>query len=251
MPAQFVWGKYMNKKDDNQFKSKNLIEAGNNAIKGIIYTTKTQRSVKIQLAIAAIVLIASLFFRLEKWEFLILIFAIVLVIVAEIINTAIETVVDLYIDVYHPKAKIAKDVAAGAVTVAAINSIIVGYFLFVDKFETVGDIVFANLKKSPTHLSFVALALTVIGVIVIKATTNKGTPLQGGMPSGHAAIAFSALTTIWINTSNILIIVCALVIAILVAESRIENKIHSLSEVIFGSFLGTLMTLLMYSLTMI
>lgn len=49
------------------------------------------------------------------------------------VNTAIETVVDLYVDVYHPKAKIAKDVAAGGVVITTINAIIVAYFLFLIK----------------------------------------------------------------------------------------------------------------------
>ena len=53
----------------------------------------------------------------------------------KLINTAIETVVDLYTDLYHPKAKVTKDVAAGAVVLSAINAIIVAYFLFFKDFS--------------------------------------------------------------------------------------------------------------------
>lgn len=70
----------------------------------------------------------KLVFNLNKAEFLIFLFTIILIIFAEMVNTAIETVVDLYVDVYHPKAKIAKDVAAGGVVITAINAIIVAYF---------------------------------------------------------------------------------------------------------------------------
>lgn len=56
-----------------------------------------------------------------------------MVIIAEMINTAIETTVDLYTDKYHPKAKLAKDVGAGAVVISAINALVVAYFLFFDR----------------------------------------------------------------------------------------------------------------------
>ena len=61
------------------------------------------------------------------------------------INTAIETVVDLFVDVYHPKAKIAKDVAAGAVVLAACNALVVGYFIFFNK-ENI-KVVFSGRKE--------------------------------------------------------------------------------------------------------
>lgn len=125
------------KQEKEKLGNRNFLDAWKNAINGIIYATTTQSNVKKQLVIAVVVMVISLFFKLSKAEFLILIFAVVLIIFAEMINTAIETVVDLYIDVYHPKAKIAKDVGAGAVVISAINAVIVGYFLFFDKISDV------------------------------------------------------------------------------------------------------------------
>ena len=58
---------------------------------------------------------------------------IALVIICELFNTAVEGIVDVIVDVYHPKAKIIKDVAAGAVLVSAFVSMLVGYFIFFDK----------------------------------------------------------------------------------------------------------------------
>lgn len=124
-------------KEKEKLGNRNFLDAWKNAINGIIYATTTQSNVKKQLVIAVVVMIISLFFKLSKAEFLILIFAVVLIIFAEMINTAIETVVDLYVDVYHPKAKVAKDVGAGAVVIAAVNAVIVGYFLFFDKISDV------------------------------------------------------------------------------------------------------------------
>lgn len=96
-----------------KIKNDGFIDAWKNAFNGIIYATTTQGNIKKQLIIAVIVVIISLFFNLSRAEFLCFLFTIVLILFAEMVNTAIETVVDLYIDVYHPKAKIAKDVAAG------------------------------------------------------------------------------------------------------------------------------------------
>ena len=114
---------------DERLHNSNFIDACNNAVNGIVYSTSSQTNIRKQLILGAIVLILSLFYDFSTSEFLILTFAIFFVIFAEMINTAIETVVDLYTDVYHPKAKIAKDVAAGAVLFASVNAVIVAYFL--------------------------------------------------------------------------------------------------------------------------
>ena len=127
-------------KNTNKQKTKNdnFIEAWENAFNGIIYAVTTQGNIKKQLLIAVVVMIISLFFNLNTAEFLCLMFTVILILIAEMINTAIETVVDLYTDLYHPKAKIAKDVGAGAVVIAAINALIVAYFLFFDKIADIG-----------------------------------------------------------------------------------------------------------------
>ena len=117
-------------KKDNRLYNKNFIQACNNAVNGIVYCATTQTNIRKQLILGTIVMILSLFYDLTTAEFLCLTFAVFFVIFAEIVNTAIETIVDLLVDVYHPKAKIAKDVGAGAVVLSAVNAIIVAYFLF-------------------------------------------------------------------------------------------------------------------------
>ena len=120
-------------KNEKRLKNRNFIDAWSNAFNGIIYAVTTQSNIKKQLVIAVIVMLVSLLFNLSRAEFLCLMFTVILIIVAEMINTAIETVVDLYIDVYHPKAKIAKDVSAGAVLIAAITAVVVGLIIFLNK----------------------------------------------------------------------------------------------------------------------
>lgn len=251
-------------KDKEKIKNSNFIDACNNAVNGLIYATTTQSNIKKQLVIAVCVLVLSLFYKLETTQFLCLTFAVFLVIFAEMVNTAIETVVDLYTDKYHPKAKIAKDVAAGSVLLMAINSVIVAYFIFL-KDETIGKIsktIFQSMVSSPKHLIFVSIILTVITILVFKAFASKNTTYgkcknktkmltNKFIPSGQTALAFAILTSIWINTQNILIFTLALMLSLMVFENRIESKMHSLAESIFGSFMGILIVLLVYGLTLL
>ena len=111
----------------------------------------------------------SLFYGLDTTQFLCLVFALFFVLFAEMVNTAIETVVDLYVDVYHPKAKIAKDVAAGGVVITTINAIIVAYFLFFEKISDMGIAFIQNVANSPTHLAFATIIITMIVMVRVEA----------------------------------------------------------------------------------
>ena len=239
---------------EKKIKNSSFIDAWKNAINGIIYATTTQANIKKQLVIAVAVVIISLFFNLSKAEFLIFLFTIILIIFAEMVNTAIETVVDLYVDVYHPKAKIAKDVAAGGVVITTINAIIVAYFLFFEKISDMGIAFIQNVANSPTHLAFATIIITMIAILALIAysKTNKHKLFNSNfVPSGHATIAFAANTIIWITTKNAVILILSLVMAILISESRIAAKEHKLSEIIFSACLGTLIVLIIYGTGML
>lgn len=251
-----------NKKNNkNRTSNSNFLDAWKNAINGIIYATTTQRNVKIQLVIAVLVVIISLFFDLSRAEFLCFMFTIILILFAEMCNTAIETVVDLYVDVYHPKAKIAKDVAAGGVVITAINALIVGYFLFFDKISDISINFIRNVVNSPVHLAFTSIVIVVIAIVALiaMARTNKHKLLNHKfVPSGFTALAFAINTIIWVMidsvTNNesirIVILTLSLVLAILVSASRIEAKAHKLSEVIFSACVGIAIILLIYGITL-
>ncbi len=237
-----------NKKDERLGNHRPL-DSWKNAFNGIIYATTTQGNIKKQLLIAVAVVIISLFFNLNRAEFLCFLFTIVLIIFAEMVNTAIETVVDLYVDVYHPKAKIAKDVAAGGVVITTINAIIVAYFLFFDKIADIGLNFIKNVTNTPSHLAFAAIIITAIAILAViaYAKSNKHKILNKKfVPSGYTAIAFAANTIIWILTNNFIVLILSLVISIFVAEGRIEAKEHKLSEIIFSAAFGTLLVLIIY-----
>ena len=205
---------------------------------------------KIHYIIALAVLGLSLLFDFTRLEFLILLFAISLVLTLEMINTAIEKTVDMITKDYHPNARIAKDISAGAVLIAATNSVIVGYLLFFDRLSQFSAVVLVKIKKSPIHLTFIALLLVVLLTIGIKARYYKGrgTHFQGGTISGHSAVAFCVATIITFLVENILVVTLTFGLALLVAESRVEGKIHTAMEVILGSALGIIVAILAFQI---
>ena len=79
------------------------------------------------------VTILGIVLKISGVEWAILALSVFLVLGTEMMNTAVEAAVDLYTEEYNEKAKIAKDVAAGAVVLTALNAVIVSYFLFADK----------------------------------------------------------------------------------------------------------------------
>lgn len=120
-------------KTKNSMKNTNIISALKNALEGIWYAIKNERNIRIQIVIAIIAIIACIYFKVTKFEAISVIFSIALVLLGEMCNTAIENTVDLYTNEINPKAKIAKDVAAGAVLIPAINAIVIAIIVFGDK----------------------------------------------------------------------------------------------------------------------
>src|SRR6266849_283530 len=113
-------------------RPKNAFDSFRYALDGILHGLRSQRHMRVHFCVAALALLAGVVFRLDRAELLVLVFAISLVISTELFNTAIESVVDLVTTTYHPLAKYAKDVAAGAVLIAALTACVVGVLLFLD-----------------------------------------------------------------------------------------------------------------------
>lgn len=222
------------------------------AFEGIVYVLRTQRNMKIHFAIAILVFGASLFFELTRTELVVLLLTISFVLVMEMLNTAVEAAIDTFGTAFDPMAKIAKDVAAGAVLIAAINAVAVAYLIFFDRLQEPTRDLVRGVRQSPVHLSVIALVLVILLAIVLKAVLHKGTPFQGGMPSGHSALAFAGWTAITFiaagNEYGMLISFLGLIMALLVAQSRVETGIHSVWEVIIGAVLGVLVTTFLFQL---
>ena len=110
--------------------NRSLFSSFKYAFQGIYYALKFNRNIRIHFVAAVIVIIASIFFKVNAFEMGILGVMILLVICTEMINTAIEEVVNLLTNEHRLEAKVAKDVSAGMVLLTAIGSIIVGVLVF-------------------------------------------------------------------------------------------------------------------------
>ena len=130
-----------------------------------------------------------------------------------------------------------------------MNAIAVGYLVFAGKVADRSSHLLDRLREAPAELTLVALVLTVIIVIATKAYTGRGTPLRGGVPSGHAALAFAgwmAATYVADPSHRFLVSSIALIMALLVAQTRVESGVHSALEVTYGALVGALATLVVF-----
>ena len=229
-------------------KDRKVIESFNCAVEGIIEAIKNEKHMRIHVYITIGVLFLSLFLKLTKVELGMLAITISLVWIAEIFNTAIEAVVDIYVEDYHELAKLAKDAAAGAVFVASVNSVIIGYLILYNHFEALSKTVIYKIINSPVHLSVISLIMVILLVVTLKAHFRKGRPFKGGMPSGHSAISFSVFIATLFLTKNVYICLMMLFMALLVSQTRVKSGIHTFKEVFAGAILGSVITFLLFKM---
>jgi diacylglycerol kinase (ATP) len=232
-------------------RAPSLLESFNYAVEGIIHVLRTQRNLRIHFLAAALVFGGAIAVGVSRLQLIALVIAIAFVLVAEMLNTAIEGVIDVSTTSFDPNAKLAKDIAAGAVLIASITAVAVGYLVFESAAGSRATHVLDRVRRGPAEITLVALVLVVLLVIATKAWTGRGTPLRGGFPSGHAALAFAgwiAVTYIVGDEHRFVVSSLTLIMALLVAQTRVESGIHSLLEVTYGGALGALTTLVVFQL---
>lgn len=106
-----------------------LIESFRHAFAGLAHALRTQRNARIHVLVAVAVIVLGAALGLESIKLAMLVLTIGFVFAAELFNTVVEAMIDLVTEEYHPLAKTAKDVAAGAVLIAATTAVIVGVLL--------------------------------------------------------------------------------------------------------------------------
>jgi diacylglycerol kinase (ATP) len=222
------------------------------AYRGLIYAVRTQRNMRFHVVVATVVLIGSLFLGVSKLELAALVLVIVVVFTTEMFNTALEFAVDLATKEYHPLAKLAKDVSAGAVLVSSVGAVLVGYLILADNLGPLSLETLDTIRRKPAHLTLVALGVVVLLVLFGKAVTHSPRSFAGGMPSGHAAVAFAG----WVAASFVaadgryggLVSVITLLMALLVSQSRVESGTHTFYQVAMGAVIGIIVTVAAFQL---
>ena len=223
-----------------------LVNSFNYAFEGIIYVVRTQRNMRIHVLVALAVLPLGVLLGVSRIEMLALILAVAFVILMEMANTALEMTIDVATPAFDPRARAAKDIAAGMVLVSAVTALFVGYLVFAPRLQNPSQRAINTVRRSPVHLTVIAIVVVILLVIAIKAYFGTGSPLRGGLPSGHAAVAFGGWAAITIVThsyeNQVLVSTLAFVMATLVAQTRVEAGVHSTLEVVYGGVLGALVT---------
>lgn len=249
----------MNKTDKNPEKEgkpgkgqQGVAQSFNHAYRGMIYAIRTQRNMRFHVVASLAVLVVSLLLGVSAIELSVLALVITVVFITELFNTAMEFAVDLVTQEYHPLAKLAKDVSAGAVLVSSVGAVLVGYLILADNLGPFTLEAVDRVRDWPGHLTLVALVLVVLVVLLGKALTHSPNSFAGGMPSGHAAVSFAG----WIAVSFVaadgtyggVVSLISLLMALLVCQSRIESGTHSLYQVAVGAVVGVLVTVAVFQL---
>ena len=232
-------------------RAPSLIDSFNYAFEGIIHVLRTQRNLRIHFLAAVLVFGGAIAVGVSRLQLIALVLAIAFVLVAEMLNTAIEGIIDVSTTSFDPNAKLAKDIAAGAVLIASITAIAIGFLVFQSAVGERATNGLDRVRDAPADITLVALVLVVFIVLATKAWTGRGTPLRGGLPSGHAAVAFAgwvAITYLVGDNHRFVVSALTLIMALLVAQTRVESGIHSTLEVAYGGALGAIVTLVVFQL---
>lgn len=227
-----------------------ILQSFNYAFEGVVAVLRRERNMRIHFLLAAGVLAAAVVFDVSRLELIALVLVIAFVLITEMINTAVEATVDVATSRFNPLAKLAKDTAAGGVLIASVTAVAVGYLVFIAHLTEPSRRLITRVRDAPVNATIGALVVTILVVIAVKGISRRGTPLRGGFPSGHAAVAFAgwvAITFIVAKSDHrLLVSALGLAMALLVAQTRVESGIHSAYEVVAGAVVGALVSLLIF-----
>lgn len=244
----------MDKKTDDKEKvvkkNKSFATALGHAMDGVIRAFKTERNLRIDYIIGLIVLVTSLFFDFTKTEFACICLTVGFVIFAEMINSTVEYIVDLITDKYDDRAKAAKDIAAGGVLIASCVSVVVAYFLFVDKISNASVAIISSILNSKLHILFTIVFAVVILTVILKGIFGKDDDYAHSGPSIRIALAFALTTYSYIITKSLLVCGIAFVLSILITSSRIKGKKNKIIYTILSASIGILLVLIIYQIVL-
>ena len=171
-----------------------------------------------------------------------------MVLITEVINTAVEATIDLITDRYHPLAATAKNLAAGAVILAAVYAVITGYIVFFPKIDPLVPKVISAVRDSPAYLSLIALVLVFLAVLVLKTRTGKGLPFPGDAQRPCGSGVCRRHDHCFAQQQRARHRVGFVDCFPFGREQGVETKIHTPVEAVLGGLLGIFLTLLIFQL---
>src|SRR3954449_7479456 len=149
-------------------RAPSLLQSFNFALEGVIHVLRTQRNLRIHFIAAVAVLVAAFAVGVSRIELIALLLAISFVLIAEMVNSAIEQAIDVATTSFDPLAKLAKDIAAGAVLIATVTAVAIGYLVFANKAGDAGLRTIDRVRDAPADLTLIPLFVTILLAIGTK-----------------------------------------------------------------------------------
>ena len=220
-------------------RSPTIFDSFNYASEGIVHVLRTQRNMRIHFAVAAVVLVLALWVGVPKIELIALLISITFVLIAEMINTAIEGAIDVSTTSFDPMAKLAKDVAAGAVLIATLNALAVGYLVFSSRIADRSSRVLEQVRDAPARADHRRARphrdrrdrrrrRGRAAARRCAAGCRPATPRSRSPPGSRRRTSPAAHAPVPRLDDRALM-------ALLVAQTRIESGVHSAFEVLLGA----------------
>ncbi|MBI3946521.1 MAG: diacylglycerol kinase [Armatimonadetes bacterium] len=230
-------------------KSSSLIDSFRHAIDGVVHVFRTQRHMRFHFLMVVLVLTLAKVYQLNRTELLVLFFSVCFVLMTEMFNTAVEAVIDMVTQNYHPLAKHAKDVAAGAVLIASVNAVVVGFLLFLDS-DRIRTVV-ARGYAAPMPAGRVAVIEIIVLLVILLALKAFGSDSDGQRTpiSGYSAVGFSLATlAVWLVHQEVLAGILVLLLALVLAQACVARGLQSFRAVFNGALLGTCLPVILVHL---
>src|SRR5262249_817129 len=145
-----------------------LLDSFNYAFEGIIHVLRTQRNLRIHFIIAIAVIAAAAAFNVGRLELIALLLAIAFLLLSQLVHSAIEGAIGVSTTSFDPNAKLAKDIAAGAVLISTVTAIAVGYLVFAHAAARRTSDFLGQVRDAPAEITLLALVLVILIVIGTK-----------------------------------------------------------------------------------
>ncbi|NUP98555.1 MAG: diacylglycerol kinase [Armatimonadetes bacterium] len=227
------------------------------ALDGVLDAYRSQRHMRVHFVFMALNAILAMVYRLNAVEVAVVTICVSFVVFAEMINTVIEATLNMVTETYHPIARFAKDVAAGAVLISALNAVVVSVCIYFnpERINRLRDVwVTGDYVDDSAMLRALAVSMMLLLIIItaLKVGRPEASVLQGGPVSGHTAFAFCFATSLYFVVRNTTVVYLAVFLAVasavLVAQLRLHDPTHRVRTVIYGAALGVAVPLVVFGL---
>jgi len=227
------------------------------ATEGVLDAYRSQRHMRVHFVFMALNAVLALVYKLSALEVAVVMLTVSLVVFAEMVNTVFEAVLNMVTETYSPMARFAKDVAAGAVLVTALNACVVAVCIYFNP-ERVSRLRLVWIEGSYHDASATlrALAMSVMLLLILITALKVGRPegsvLQGGPVSGHTAFAFCFATCLYFLVRQTAVVWLAMSLAagtaLLVAHLRLHDPTQRVRTVAYGAVIGMAIPMLVFRL---